>query len=209
MIFNITKSWVQCHCLIVQSLSDCQLDFKFHPSNSPARQRRNNVPEKCGRRGGEKAEEGNRHCPRLNFVTPGSVSGDRSQHLEGTVLGGLLPDRAAEIHAGFLLFSFWWYLVSQACPCDQGTRCLYPCGSSLTPPWNLNWTCDSLLSIRCDGNGTVPISGFKKAWQLPLVCSYHVRSPVTLLGMVHLERPWRISSHRKRTHKKVNKVPDV
>lgn len=66
-----------------------------------------------------------------------------------------------------------------------------------------------LLSIRGDGNGTVPISGFKKAWQLPLVCSYHVRSPVTLLVMVHLERPWRISSHRKRTHKKVNKVPDV
>ena len=99
--------------------------------------------------------------------------------------------------------------LSLKCPCDQGTRCLYSRGSSLIPPWNLNWTCDSLLSIRYDGNGTVRISGFKKAWQLPLVCSYHVRSPVTLLERVHLERPWRISSHGKRTHKKVNKVPDV
>ena len=113
------------------------------------------------------------------------------------MLGDLLPDRAAEIQAGFLLFSFRSYLVSQACPCDQGARCLYPCGFSLTPPWNLSWTCDSLLPIRCDGNSTVLISGFKKPWQLPLLRSYHVRSPVTLLERVHLERPWRMSSRGK------------
>lgn len=119
MIFNIMKSWVQCHCLIVQSLSDCQLDFKFHPSNSTARQRRNNVPEKW-ERVGEKAEEGNRHCPRLNFVTPGSVSWDGSQHLKGLCWVACSPTEQLRSMLGFSCFHSGGTLSPKLAPVTRG-----------------------------------------------------------------------------------------
>ena len=181
MIFNIMKSWIQC-----QSLSDCQLEFpsfKLHHKGE-----KKYMPEKSERRGGEKPEEGNSHCLGLSFVPSGSLSRDGSQHPEGPGLCGLLPGRATETRAEFPLFSFWWYLVSQAGPCDQETWCSYPREVLSHIPRNLDCTCDLLSPIGCDRNGTVPISGLKKASQLPLVCSYHVRSPATLLGRVHLER---------------------